>query len=250
MPTYTRKGYELFYEEIGEGPPIIFIHGYLGSSRSHWGPQLDDEKLFSKYRLIAPDLRGFAKSSKGKFVETSKTDDVIEDIHYLITETLKLSRKPVLVGYSVGATLGILYHFKYPDSVSGLVLVSPRPFIHKTTRAWNFLAKDKRSGEKKQSTSSFIWSIVKRIQKMVTYFATNIQKRRSKEYLEELQNITIPVLLLHGTKDTVNPKIVFNVLKENLPNHSVINVMKGDHGIAHEHTEEFNRILLNFLSSC
>ena len=250
MPTYTRKGYELFYEEIGEGPPIIFIHGYLGSSRSHWGPQLDDEKLFSKYRLIAPDLRGFAKSSKGRFVETSKTDDIIEDIHYLITETLKLSHKPVLVGYSVGATLGILYHFKYPDSVSGLVLVSPRPFIHKTTRAWNFLAKDKRSGEKKQSTSSFIWSIVKRIQKMVTYFATNIQKRRSKEYLEELQNITIPVLLLHGTKDTVNPKIVFNVLKENLPNHSVINVMKGDHGIAHEHTEEFNRILLNFLSSC
>lgn len=251
MPYYTREGYELFYEDLGKGSsPIVFIHGYLGSSWSHWGPQLDDKELSSKYRLIAPDLRGFAKSSEGKFVETSKTDEVIKDIHFLITETLKLSDKPVLVGYSVGATLGILYNFQYPDTVSGLVLVSPRPFIHKTTRAWNFLAKDKRSGEKKQSASSFTWSIVKRIQKMFTYFGTKIQKRRSKEYLENLRNISIPVLLLHGTKDTVNPKIVFNVLKENLPNHSIIHILEGDHGIAHEHTEEFNRILLNFISSC
>ncbi len=250
MPYYTREGYQLFYEEKGEGLPILFIHGYLGSSQSHWGPQLDDEELFSKYHLIAPDLRGFAKSSKGKFVETAKTDEIIEDIRFLITDTLKLSRNPVLVGYSVGATLGIIYHLKYPDSVSGLVLVSPRPFIHKTTRAWNFLAKDKRSGEKKKSTSSLTWSIVKRIQKMMTYFGTSIQKRRSKGYLEELRSIDIPVLLLHGTKDTVNPKIVFNVLKDNLPSHTIIHILEGDHGIAHEHTVDFNRILLNFLSSC
>jgi pimeloyl-ACP methyl ester carboxylesterase len=139
---------------------------------------------------------------------------------------------------------------KYPDSVSGLVLVSPRPFIHKTTRAWNFLAKDKRSGEEKRSTSSLTWSIVKRLQKIVSYFATYIQKRRSKEYLEELKKITIPVLILHGTEDTVNPQIVFSVLKNNLPNHSEIHILEGDHGIAHEHTAEFNRILRNFLSSC
>ncbi|MHA1941407.1 MAG: alpha/beta fold hydrolase, partial [Candidatus Hodarchaeales archaeon] len=247
---YTREGYQLFYEAKGKGLPILFIHGYLGSSRSHWGPQLDDEELFSRYHLIAPDLRGFAKSSKGKFVETNRTDDIIEDIHFLIKDTLKLTSKPVLIGYSVGATLGILYHLKYPDSVSGLVLVSPRPFIHKTTRAWNFLAKDKRSGEEKRSTSSLTWSIVKRLQKIVSYFATYIQKRRSKEYLEELKKITIPVLILHGTEDTVNPQIVFSVLKNNLPNHSEIHILEGDHGIAHEHTAEFNRILRNFLSSC
>ncbi len=117
MPYYTRDGYELFYEDINEGKSsIVFIHGYLGSSRSHWGRQLDDQKLTSKYHLVAPDLRGFAKSSLGKFVEKNKTDDIIEDIHYLITEILHLEN-PILIGYSVGATLCLLYHLKYANIV-------------------------------------------------------------------------------------------------------------------------------------
>jgi len=246
LPNYTRNGYELFYEDTREGKsPIVFIHGYLGSSRSHWGRQLDDQKLSSKYHLVAPDLRGFGKSSLGKFVEKNNTDDIIEDIHLLITEILHLEN-PILIGYSVGATLCMLYHLKYTNTVRGLILVGPRPFISKSTRAWNFLAKEKRSEEKKKSTSSFTWSIVKIFAKFGTYLSTHIQKRRKKDYLKQIGDIDIPILMIYGKKDSVSPQIVFNTLKENLPPHTSYYAHDGDHGIANNQPDVFNGLILDF----
>ncbi len=248
MPYFTRDGYQVFYEEVGEGPPVVFIHGYLGSSRSHWGKQLDDPKLNSKYNLIAPDLRGFAKSSLGKFVEKNKTTDLLLDIDYLLNEVLKLKMKPVLIGYSVGAALCMEHCLENPENVSGLVLLGPRPFLHKTTRSWNFLAKEKRTEEKKKSASSFTWSIVKRFQKAFTYLATVIQKRRNKDYLQQLEELKVPILMIYSLKDTVTPRLVFDTMKEYFPDHAQYYVYDGDHGFANEYTEEFNDLLLEFLS--
>ena len=248
MPNYTRNGYELFYEDTGgEGrSPIVFIHGYLGSSRAHWGRQLDDQKLTSKFHLVAPDLRGFGKSSLGKFVEKNKTDDIIEDIRYLITEILHLEN-PILIGYSVGATLCVLYHLKYANTVRGLVLVGPRPFISKSTRSWNFLAKEKRSEEKKKSTSSFTWDIVKIFAKFGTYLSTHVQKRRKKDYLKQISEIDIPILMVYGKKDSVSPQIVFTTFKENLPPHASYYEHDGDHGIANNQPDVFNKLVLDFV---
>ena len=53
--------------------------------------------------------------------------------------------------------------------------------------------------------------------------------------------------MLHGNKDTVNPSITYNVLKKHLPQAEVIEI-DGDHGIIHEHPEEFNNILYEFLT--
>ena len=220
MPYFTRDGYQVFYEENGKGSPFVFVHGYVGSSRSHWGMQLDDPKLNSIYHLIAPDLRGFAKSSLGKFVEKNKTEDILNDIHYLVTDVLKLKSKPVLIGYSVGASLCIEYCLQYPENVQGLVLVGPRPFIHKTTRSWNFLAKEKRTEEKKKSASSLTWSIVKRFQKAITYISTVIQKRRNKDYLRQMTEIKAPILMIYGLKDTVTPQMVFKTIRDHLPTHT------------------------------
>lgn len=249
MPYYTREGYKLYYEDIGDKQksPIVFIHGYLGSSRSHWGPQLDDEKLSSKYRLIAPDLRGFAKSSVGKFVEKNKTQTILEDIHYLVTEVLKLDN-PVFMGYSIGATLCLMYHMQYLQEIRGLILVGPRPFTSSTTRSWNFLAKEKRSEEKKKSASTFTWSIVKRLQKAGTYISTQYQKRRNKDYLEQINQIEVPILMIYGTKDSVTPQLVFKTIKEHLPSQTDYYIYDGDHGIAHERTEEFNKLISDFLA--
>ncbi|MHA1975835.1 MAG: alpha/beta fold hydrolase [Candidatus Hodarchaeales archaeon] len=246
MPYFTRDDYQVFYEEIGEGSPVVFIHGYLGSSRSHWGHQLDDPNLSTKYHLIAPDLRGFAKSSLGKFVEKNKTIDLLEDIHYLLNKVLDLKNKPVLVGYSVGATLCIQYCLQNPGKVSGLVLLGPRPFFHKTTRAWNFLAKEKRTEEKKKSASSFTWSIVKRFQKGFTYLATVIQKRRQKDYLRQFEQIEVPILMIYSLTDTVTPQLVFKTMKMHLPEHTQYHIYEGDHGFANERTEEFNALIFDF----
>ena len=249
MPYYTRNNYKLYYEDVGDQdkPPIVFIHGYIGSSRSHWGRQLDDENLSAKHRLIAPDLRGFAKSSVGKFVEKNKTQVIIDDIHYLINDVLNL-KNPVLVGYSVGATICLEYDRQY-NNTSGLILVGPRPFISPTTRSWNFLAKEKRTEEKKKSVSSLTWSIVKRFQKSATYIKTKYQKRRNKDYLNQLSQIDVPILMIYSTKDTVTPQMVFDTMKNNLPSQTEYYVYDGDHGIAYDDKDKFNQLVLQFLDN-
>lgn len=247
MPYYTRDKYRLYYYIEGEGQPVVFIHGYLGSSMSHWGKQLDNSDLSTQFQLIAPDLRGFAKSSLGKKVEKHKTEDHILDLRTLLVDELKLEKSPILVGYSVGGTLALMYTIRYPGSTQAIVLVGPRPFLHKSIRAWNFLAKEKRTGEKKSTLISFLWRIVKRFQKLISYIHTKRQVRKSQDYLQQLEELDIPILMLYGNKDTVNPSIAFEILKKNLPQAQVIE-FDGDHGIIHEHYEEFNQILLDFLN--
>ncbi|MFX0185026.1 MAG: alpha/beta fold hydrolase [Candidatus Hodarchaeota archaeon] len=247
MPYYTRDKYRLYYYIEGKGQPVVFIHGYLGSSMSHWGKQLENREFSTQFQLIAPDLRGFAQSSIGKRVEKHKTEDHILDIRTLLVDELKLEKNPIFVGYSVGGTLALMYTIRYPGSTQAIVLVSPRPFLHKSTRAWNILAKEKRTGKKKSIFISFLWGIVKRFQKFISYIYTKRQLGKSQDYLQQLEELDIPILMLYGNKDTVNPSIAFEILKKNLPQAQIIE-FDGDHGITHEHYEEFNQILLNFLN--
>ncbi|MHA1227884.1 MAG: alpha/beta fold hydrolase [Candidatus Hodarchaeales archaeon] len=240
--------YTIFYHIKGQGQPVVFIHGYLGSARSHWGKQLDDPLLYNNFQLIAPDLRGFGKSNK-KVIESHPTFKIIRDIRYLLTHELHLTSNPVFVGYSIGAGLILQYSLLWPDSVKGLVLLSPRPFTNRTTRAWSTLSKEKRAGEQKSHTSTFVWSIVKVFQRQMAIVHTKTNLRRSSYFLEGISRLNIPILMLYGNNDTVNPKLAFNVLRTYLPQ-ARIGVFPTDHGISHEHSKVFNKVLLDFLSEC
>jgi pimeloyl-ACP methyl ester carboxylesterase len=64
MPTFeTNDGCELQYRDIGDGDPIVFIHGW-SQSGAFFKNQFEDEELADNYRLIVPDLRGHGESSK------------------------------------------------------------------------------------------------------------------------------------------------------------------------------------------
>jgi non-heme chloroperoxidase len=54
------NGIDLYYEEAGSGPVILFVHGMWGTCR-FFHKQM--EELKSKYRVIALDLRGHGRSS-------------------------------------------------------------------------------------------------------------------------------------------------------------------------------------------
>ena len=255
MPYYSRDGHNLYFHDSGEvnssSPPIVFIHGYLGSSQAHWGKQLNDKTLSKRNRLIAPDLRGFGNSDVGntrigKYVQTHKTEDSIDDIRTLLKDELNIQEDPIVCGYSIGGTLALVYSLRFP--VKGVILVCPRPFLSRKTRSWRFLAKEKRSGESKKSANSFLWIIVKRVQKVYAYFEVLVKKRTSSKYLLELQGLDVPVLLLYADKDSVSPSIAFKILEKNLPIEKtrVFN-FPGDHGITHEQPELFKKYLNDFM---
>jgi pimeloyl-ACP methyl ester carboxylesterase len=99
MPHLTaRDGIRLYYEEAGEGTPVVFVHEYAGDWRS-WEPQM---RFFARaHRCITYSQRGYppsdVPSEPARYGQIIARDDVLA-----LMDTLKLDRAHV-VGHSMGA---------------------------------------------------------------------------------------------------------------------------------------------------
>lgn len=105
------------------GEPVCFIHGNV-SSNTFWTETL--EALPSRYRGLAPDLRGYGASEALPVDAIRGLRDFADDLHALF-EALGLAtgeRKVYLVGWSMGAGIAMQYAMDHPDRVASLVLES------------------------------------------------------------------------------------------------------------------------------
>lgn len=116
-------GVRIAVQESGNpaGPPIIFIHGLLGS-HLNWIKQQQDPQL-QRYRLITFDLRGHGLSDKPQ-QEAAYRDGKrwADDLAAVINATQ--ARRPLLVGWSLGGAVITNYLAAYGDkNLSGAVYV-------------------------------------------------------------------------------------------------------------------------------
>jgi pimeloyl-ACP methyl ester carboxylesterase len=107
------NGTKLYYEQLGKGRTIVFVHGGLVDSRV-WDDQF--KEFAKRYRVIRYDLRGFGKSA-----EPSGPFSPIEDLHSLLA-FLKVERATV-VGGSLGGMIAADFALEYPQTIEALVLV-------------------------------------------------------------------------------------------------------------------------------
>src|ERR671938_233026 len=92
-----KSGIKLHYQQIGEGPDLVMIHGLTGN-QAVWHLRIVPS-LFDRYRILTYDLRGHGHSD----VPPSgySADDMATDLEQLLDE---LGIGPVsLVGHSYGA---------------------------------------------------------------------------------------------------------------------------------------------------
>ncbi len=113
MGAVTSNGCDLYYEEIGEGVPILLIHP-AGSTASTWGPLTDE--LAQVGRVIAYDRRGYARSG-GEPVRSMSTHTADAAA---ILEGLR-APPAVVVGTSAGAAIAVDLAVRRPDLVQGVV---------------------------------------------------------------------------------------------------------------------------------
>ncbi|MBB5464214.1 pimeloyl-ACP methyl ester carboxylesterase [Paraburkholderia sp. CI2] len=119
----STDGVRLAVEESGNpnGPPIILVHGLLGS-RLNWEEQVRSPEL-RQYRIITYDLRGHGLSDKPSGPQayhdgTRWGDDLAAVIHG------SHARKPVVVGWSLGGVVISNYLARYGDrAIAGAVYV-------------------------------------------------------------------------------------------------------------------------------
>jgi pimeloyl-ACP methyl ester carboxylesterase len=108
-------------DEVGEGPPIVLVHGLSATRRN----VVQGSRHLAKrgYRLIAYDARGHGASSPSPDEASYEYADLVADLEAVI-EHLELDR-PALVGSSMGAATVLTYALEHPDRVPALVQVTP-----------------------------------------------------------------------------------------------------------------------------
>lgn len=112
-------GTKIYYEERGEGQPIVFVYG-IACLMNHWHHQIS---YFSKnYRVISFDLRGHHKSEIPKNKNNLSINAISQDIFFLL-EHLKI-KKAHFVGHSFGVPVLIDFTEKYSDRISTLTFIN------------------------------------------------------------------------------------------------------------------------------
>ena len=118
MPIASVNGVELYYEETGQGVPLIWSHEFGGDCRS-WEPQV---RYFARrYRVITYNHRGYPPSSVPTQADGYSQDLLVEDLFQLLN-SLRL-RQVHLGGCSMGANVARDFAIAHPDMIRSLILV-------------------------------------------------------------------------------------------------------------------------------
>jgi len=123
------NGAKIYYEEFGQGEPLILLHGF-GRTLADWKPFIPE---FSKqFRVIALDMRGHGRSTNSDtskvFLHATAATDLLE-----LMEKLRL-KKVKAIGHSSGGIIILYAAIKEPDRFEAIVPVSAQLHYSLQTR--------------------------------------------------------------------------------------------------------------------
>lgn len=121
MPFFESRGQKLHYEVLGEGRPLVFLHGVTNYGMV-WTPQLS-RFLYEGYRIIIPDLAGHGMSQPAKAKTT--VPELAVDLAALL-DTVN-ERRAVICGLSLGGMVVQQFACDYPGRVTALIIANSRP---------------------------------------------------------------------------------------------------------------------------
>jgi pimeloyl-ACP methyl ester carboxylesterase len=253
-------GGAIYYETMGEGTPIVFLHGGFGDRRM-WNDQFAE---FAKnYFVVRYDERGFGKSAK----PTAKYSPV-SDLEMLL-DHLKID-KAHLVGNSLGGILAIDFAILKPSRVRSLTVVGAGPSgvevpKEESERMMAILKMAQDEGVQKAAAMCIqhpMLAITSKLPTTATLLKTMIEDNASifqmkfwpfeqtdPPAVKRLNEINVPVLIVVGDKDTPGVHSAAEAAATGIAGSKKV-VMKGaDHLPQMDNPEEFNRIVKEFLST-
>lgn len=110
---------KLFYRHLGNGEPVIILHGLFGMS-DNWITH--GKRLAEHFSVYLPDLRNHGQSPHSP---TFNYHAMSDDLHEFIVEH-KL-KNPVIIGHSMGGKVAMQFALEYPDIPAKLIIVDISP---------------------------------------------------------------------------------------------------------------------------
>jgi non-heme chloroperoxidase len=262
---------DLYYEDHGEGKPVVLIHGWPLSGRS-WEMQVS-ALLASGHRVITYDRRGFGDSSRP--TTGYDYDTLANDLHLLLTK-LDL-RDAALIGFSMGG--GEIARFMgthESERVKKVAFVAAiPPFLLKTPDNPAGVDADVFNGIKAaiaKDRLAFLTSFFanfynvdvlggKRISNEAVQFSWNIAAGASPkgtldcvsawltDFRKDLEKIHVPSLVIHGDSDRIVPiEASGKRTQEVIKGSKMVVIEGGPHGLNLTHADQVNRELVDFLA--
>ncbi|WP_026413485.1 alpha/beta fold hydrolase [Actinomadura oligospora] len=112
------NGLNMYYEEHGEGEPLVLLHGGLLTVEGSFAAMLPE--LAKNFRVIAPELQGHGHTAD--IDRPITVDGLAEDVRGLL-DHLGIERAAVF-GFSLGAFVALQLAMEHPGRVSALVAAS------------------------------------------------------------------------------------------------------------------------------
>lgn len=110
----------LFYRKYGNGPPLIILHGLLGSS-DNWVTIA--RAISNRLTVILPDQRNHGLSPHSDVHDYESMSNDIKEL----ADDLKLDRF-ILAGHSMGGKTAVSFACKWPERLNGLLIADISPF--------------------------------------------------------------------------------------------------------------------------
>jgi pimeloyl-ACP methyl ester carboxylesterase len=225
------NGIKIYYEEYGQGQPLLLLHGNSESIQSF---RLQIPEFLKYYRVIAVDTRGQGKSSEdGK---TYSFELFADDLNALLN-VLNIDSANIL-GWSDGGNTGLIMAMKYPKKVKRLVTMGANIFVDTSVvDEWIFNELNRQLTEMKFDTSYAIRNRVRLINLLLT---------EPKHHFEDLKIISCPVLVLAGQKDVIKENHTRSIA-QNIRTSTLIIAPNETHDYPIENPKAFNETVIKFL---
>lgn len=265
----VEKNVKIYVEDLNPeySKTILFVHGWP-LNHNAYEYQLNVLSRL-EYRCVAIDLRGYGKSdrpSSGYFYDT-----MAKDIFNVI-ETLKL-KDVTLVGHSMGGAISIKYVSNYNShNVSRLCLIAAAAPQWVKDKNWQYGY----TGEEVDSfieqsyndRPKFIRSVADLFfyqytsQPFVDWFCDlclaasgwsttqSLMALRDESLLNDLGNINIPTLILHGLHDKVCPFEFGQYMNQAIKNSRLVPLTESGHAAFYEQRDKVNEEIVNFINNC
>jgi pimeloyl-ACP methyl ester carboxylesterase len=236
------NGIEMYYEEYGQGEPLVLLHGFFGSG-ANWAPFIPE--LAQSYHLIIPDLRGHGRSTnpRNEFTHRQSALDV-----YALMDRLGIGRFKA-AGVSSGGMTLLHMATQQPDRVEAMILIG-------ATTCFPEQARNIMRQATVESLSPQEWEFARKIHKHgdEQIRALRLEFHNFKDSYEDM-NFTAPYLstikartfIVHGDRDLFFPVSIPIEMYESIPRAYLWIVPNGNHVPIIERQAEFMKEAEAFL---
>jgi len=262
MAIASFAGTDVFYEIIGQGPPVVLVSGLAGVA-SYWEPNVAE--LAKHHTVLRYDHRGTGGSTRAE--QTYSIELLAEDLLGLMGR-LGLE-KASLVGHSTGGAIGQVIAAKFPERIDKLVLYAtwatlcpqmkmcmdlrqtvlraegPAAF-HRASplflyppkyvcEAWDKIERDLEINVSNSTTP--------------TILGARIDAVTSFDGRPYLGSIAAPTLVLVAEDDILTPKLVSEELHQAIGGAELKVLSYGAHAVSYCEPEAFNAAVIPFLKN-